>query len=259
MQTKEIALLADKLFEAEKTRLPITPLSEGCPSPDAEDAYRIQLFNEERLLAAGRRISGKKIGLTSPGIQEQFGVHEPDYGHLFDFMDCADGNIPSGGLLQPRIEGEIAFILKENLCGGKVTAEEVRRATLYVSPAFEVVDSRILGWKIKLPDTIADNASSGRYVRGASRVKPEDIDLAAVNMKLYKNGNPAGEGTGRAVLGDPAAAVAWLANRLWDYRVELKAGEIILSGAFFGAIPAVKGDVFVAEFSSLGKVEARFV
>jgi 2-keto-4-pentenoate hydratase len=259
MESRQIVLLADKLFEAEKNRVPIAPLTEEYPRLDADDAYRIQLLNVERLLAAGRRICGKKIGLTSPGIQEQFGVREPDYGHLFDFMDCANGEVPFGELVQPRIEGELAFVLKESLSGGKVTAEEVRRATDYVVAAFEVVDSRIRGWKIKLPDTIADNASSGRFVRGDSRIRPGDIDLASVSMRLYKNGKPAGEGTSAAVLGDPAAALAWLANRLWDYRVELKAGEIILSGAFFGALPAARGDVFVAEYSSFGKVEARFV
>jgi 2-keto-4-pentenoate hydratase len=259
METQKLILLADRLFEAEKNRRPIAPLSEEYPRLSADEAYRIQLLNVERLLAAGRRICGKKIGLTSPGIQEQFGVHEPDYGHLFDFMDCPGGEVPFDELVQPRIEAELAFVLKKDLSGGKVTAEEVRGAADYVSAAFEVVDSRILGWKIKLPDTIADNASSGRYVRGASRIRPRDIDLSCVRMKLYKNGKPAGEGVSAAVLGDPAAAVAWLANRLWDYRVELKAGEIILSGAFFGALPAARGDVFTAEYSSFGKVEARFV
>ncbi|MDR1932743.1 MAG: 2-keto-4-pentenoate hydratase [Spirochaetales bacterium] len=259
MDEEKIRSFADELFEAEKNRTPVPPLTERCPSLSVDDAYRIQLVNVQRLSLAGCRISGKKIGLTSRGIQEQFGVHEPDYGHLFDFMDCKNGEVPAGALTQPKIEGEIAFVLKDSLSGGKVTADDVRRATDYVSAAFEVVDSRVMDWKIKLPDTIADNASSGRYTLGSARIRIRDVDLSSVTMKLFKNGNPAGEGSGAAVLGDPAGAVAWLANRLWDYRVQLKAGEIILSGAFFGAVSAARGDVFVAEYSSFGKVEARFV
>jgi 2-keto-4-pentenoate hydratase len=259
METEKTDFFADQLFEAEKSRTPVPPLTEQYPALSAEEAYEIQLANVQRLQKAGYRITGKKIGLTSRGIQQQFGVHEPDYGHLFNFMDCPNGEICADRLVQPKIEAEIAFILKEDLSGGKLTADDVRRATDYVSAAFEIVDSRIRDWKIKLPDTVADNASSGRYVLGSSRIRLRDIDLASVSVKLWKNGSPAGEGIGSAVLGDPAAAVAWLANRLWDYRVQLKTGEVILSGAFFGAIPAAKGDVFLAEYSSFGKVEARFV
>jgi 2-keto-4-pentenoate hydratase len=259
MDTERIRFFANQLFEAEKSRNPVLPLTEQYPALAIDEAYEIQLENVHRLQKAGREITGKKIGLTSRGIQEQFGVHEPDYGHLFDFMDCSNGEVYADSLVQPKIEAEIAFILKADLYGGKLTADDVRRATDYVSAAFEIVDSRIRDWKIKLPDTVADNASSGRYVLGSSRIRIRDIDLPAVSVKLRKNGGPAGEGAGSAVLGDPAAAVAWLANRLWDYRVQLKAGEVILSGAFFGAVPAVRGDVFLAEYSSFGKVEARFV
>jgi 2-keto-4-pentenoate hydratase len=258
MEPGKVSFFANQLFEAGKNRDPVLPLTEQYPALSADEAYEIQLVNVRRFQKAGYRITGKKIGLTSRGIQQQFGVHEPDYGHLFNFMDCPNGEIRADCLIQPKIEAEIAFVLKEDLFGGKLTADDVRRATDYVSAAFEVVDSRIRDWKIKLPDTVADNASSGRYVLGGSRIRIRDIDLCAVRVQLWKNGNPAGEGTGAAVLGDPPAAVAWLANRLWDYRVQLKAGEVILSGAFFAAIPAAKGDTFLAEYSSFGKLEARF-
>jgi 2-keto-4-pentenoate hydratase len=128
-----------------------------------------------------------------------------------------------------------------------------------VVAAFEIVDSRIADWKIKLPDTVADNASSGRYILGTKKLKLSEVDLPRVSMKLYKNGEPAGEGTGAAVLGDPCISVAWLANRLWTYGVTLQAGEVILSGAFSAAPLAAKGDTFVAEYSSFGKIEASFV
>jgi 2-keto-4-pentenoate hydratase len=260
MDEKRIAAYAEQLFNAERNRKAIPPLTDQDPSLTIDDAYQIQLANIKRVLEMGHTVSGKKIGLTSPGIQKQMGVNEPDYGHLFTAMDCKDGAINTAALLQPKIEGEIAFVLKKDLTGGKVTREDVLEATDYVSAAFEIVDSRVADWKIKLVDTVSDNASSGRYVLGSKRLKLSEVDLPAVSMKLYKNGGQlVGEGTGAAVLGDPCVAVAWLANRLWTYGVILKAGEVILSGAFSAAPPAVKGDAFAADFSSFGRVEARFI
>ncbi|MDR1278421.1 MAG: 2-keto-4-pentenoate hydratase [Treponema sp.] len=260
MDEKRIAAYAEQLFNAERNRRAIPPLTEQDPSLTIDDAYQIQLANVRRVLDMGHTVSGKKIGLTSPGIQQQMGVNEPDYGHLFAAMDCKDGSIPAADLLQPKIEGEIAFVLKADLAGGRVSREDVLAATDYVAAAFEIVDSRVADWKIKLVDTVSDNASSGRYVLGAARLKLSAVDLPAVSMKLYKNGGElVGEGTGEAVLGDPCVSVAWLANRLWTYGVTLKAGEVILSGAFSAAPPAKKGDSFRAEFSSFGAVEAQFV
>jgi 2-keto-4-pentenoate hydratase len=261
MDAGKIADFADKLFEAEKTRKSIPPLTNEDPSITIDDAYQIQLKNVNRVVHMGHVVSGKKIGLTSEGIQKQFGVSEPDYGHLFAAMDCSkDGKVDTSALLQPKIEGEIAFILKKNLSGGKVTREEVIEATDYVCGAFEIVDSRIADWKIKLPDTISDNASSGRYVLGTKKLSLSEVDLPAVTMKLWKNGGElVGEGTGAAVLGDPCISVAWLANRLWGYGVVLKAGEVILSGAFSAAPLAKKGDRFRADYSSFGSVEAEFI
>jgi 2-keto-4-pentenoate hydratase len=260
MDAGKIAALAAQLFDAERNRKAISPLTDQEPSLTIDDAYQIQLTNIKRVLEMGHVVSGKKIGLTSPGIQKQMGVSEPDYGHLFAAMDCKDGKVNTGALLQPKIEGELAFILKEDLAGGKVTREDVLRATDYVVAAFEIVDSRVADWKIKLVDTVSDNASSGRYVLGSNKLKLSEVDLPSVTMKLYKNsGELVGEGTGAAVLGDPCISVAWLANRLWSYGVTLKAGEVILSGAFSAAPLAAKGDTFTAEYSSFGKVQAEFV
>lgn len=250
---------ADMLYEAERDRKAVSPLTEQEASLTVDDAYAIQLANVERVIAEGHVISGKKIGLTSPGIQQQLGVNEPDYGHLFEAMNCRDGNVPTDRLMQPKIEAELAFVLKKDLEGGGVTAADVREATDYVMAAFEIVDSRIADWKIKLVDTIADNASSGRYVLGEKKLSLDEIQPAGVTMKLYKNGNLISEGRGDAVLGDPCLSVAWLANRLWEYNVTLGRGEVILSGAFTAAPLAVKGDAFEAVFSSFGSVRARFV
>jgi 2-keto-4-pentenoate hydratase len=259
MAGEKIAAYAEKLFVSEQNRKAISPLTEQDPSLTIDDAYAIQLVNVERVVKMGLVISGKKIGLTSEGIQKQMGVNEPDYGHLFAAMDCKDGKVPIDQLIAAKIEGEIAFVLKADLSGGKVSREDVIAATDYVVAAFEIVDSRVADWKIKLVDTVSDNASSGRYVLGSKKLRLSEVDLPSVSMKLYKNGTLAGEGTGAAVLGDPCVSVAWLANRLWSYGVTLKAGEVILSGAFSAAPPAVKGDSFTAEFFTLGKVEAQFV
>lgn len=260
MPKANITAFAQALYQAETTCKAIAPLTSQDASLTVDDAYAIQLENVDRVLKLGHTISGKKIGLTSEGIQKQMGVNEPDYGHLFAAMDCKDGKIPADRMMQPKIEGEIAFILKADLAGGKVTAADVREATDYVVAAFEIVDSRIADWKIQLVDTISDNASSGRYVLGEKKVKLQDVDLPAVPMTMTKNGGEVvGTGTGAAVLGDPCEAVAWLANRLYSYGVTLKKGEVILSGAFAAAPPAQKGDTFVADFGPLGTVSASFV
>lgn len=258
-QKELIADCANRLYQAEHTRTPIAPLTQEHPELTADDAYAIQLVNVNRLLAQGARISGKKIGLTSPGMQKLLGVNEPDYGHLFTFMDCA-GDVPIDQLMQPKIEAEIAFILGSDLPDRDVTAEDVLLATEFVCAAFEIVDSRVADWKIKLADTISDNASSGRYVLGSKRISPTGIDLKAVTMSTEQAGKGiVSEGIGSAVMGDPAVSVAWLANCMRRYGVSLKKGEVVLSGAFAAALPAAKGDVYTATFSSLGIVTARFL
>ena len=298
MDTGKIEKYAQELFEAERARRTVTPISERDPSFGVDDAYAVQMANIKRALAMGHKISGKKIGLTSPGIQRQLGVNEPDYGHLFCAMDCGgDGRIDTGALIQPKIEAEIAFILKKDLRGGNVGVTDVINATDYVVAAFEIVDSRIADWRLTLQDTVADNASSGRYILGGAKIAIGAINLPSVAMKLYKitggggnsgggnggGGNGAGkngaskgngggcvsgngykmelvaEGLGSAVMGNPIISVAWLANKLWRYGVALQAGEVVLSGAFSAAPAAKKGDVFKAAFDGIGGVEARFV
>lgn len=259
MDQKKLETYANLLYDSEKTREPIPPLTETDGELTVDDAYHIQLCNVERAVREGQIISGKKIGLTSPGIQKQLGVNEPDYGHLFQSMDCKNGEVKTDHFLQPKIEAEVAFILKEDLSGGNVTPEDVVRATDYVVGAFEIVDSRVADWKIKLADTISDNASSGCYVLGNKKIPAAAIDLSKETMKLYKNGELVKEGDGAAVLGNPCNAVAWLANRLNDYGVGLKKGEVILSGAFSAAPEAAKGDLFEVDFSALGRVSAKFV
>jgi 2-keto-4-pentenoate hydratase len=259
METARLQGYAGLLYQAERNRRPIAPLTEQDSSITVEDAYRIQAENVKTVLSMGHVISGKKLGLTSPGIQKQMGVDQPDYGHLYAAMERRDRKINTSELIQPKIEGEIAFILKEDLTGDAITREDVIRATDYVVAAFEIVDSRIANWNIKLVDTIADNASSGRYVLGAVGVAPSEVDLPKVAMRFFKNQELIEEGLGEAVMGDPGLAVAWLANRLRTYGVSLKAGEVVLSGAFTAAAPASRGDRFRAEFSGLGTVEAWFV
>lgn len=259
MNSSEIKAAAEQLFTALRTRIPIFPLTYTSPEISVEDAYAIQLLNVSERLQNGEAISGKKIGLTSTGIQKQLGVSEPDYGHLFSSM-CYERDVPADTLLQPKIEAEIAFVLDEDLTGGNVTAEDVRRATRYIVPAFEIVDSRIADWRIKLPDTIADNASSGCYVLGQTHTPIGELDLSKITMKMFKNsGELIGEGEGSAVMGDPCVSVAWLANCLYRYGVILKKDEVILSGAFSAAPSAINGDFFRAEFSVLGEVEAKFI
>lgn len=260
MDSAVIKTCADLLYNAEHSCRAVEPLTGMYLGLTVDDAYRIQLANVERVVEEGHRVSGKKIGLTSPGIQKQMGVDEPDYGHLFAAMDCADGETKTDTMILPKIEAELAFVLKKDLTGGAVTPQDVRDATDYVVGAFEVVDSRIADWRIKLADTISDNASSGRYILGREKVQVGDMDLAAIGMTFYKNGDQIDAGSGAAVLGDPCMAVAWLSNRLYRYGVALKAGEVILSGAFTAAPPAQKGDIFEARFTApFGTVEARFI
>jgi len=259
MKDRFLQELADKLYLAERDRVAIPPLTEFSKALTLDDAYAIQLKNIDRVTAMGYKISGKKIGLTSPGIQQQLGVNEPDFGHLFASMDCREGKIDTTQLIAPKIEAELAFVLGDNLTGGNVSAMDVRKATKYVVGAFEIVDSRVADWKIKLADTVADNASSGRYILGKKRLKVDAVELPSEHMILYKNGEKVQEGIGANVMGDPCVAVAWLANCLWGFGVPFKKGEVILSGAFSAAPAAVKGDVFRVEFKSFGTIDAEFV
>jgi 2-keto-4-pentenoate hydratase len=238
--------------------LPVPPLTSSY-SLTAEDAYAVQLINVQRRLAAGARLIGHKIGLTSEAMQTMLGVAEPDYGHLFaDTIHPSGGQLSMGLFLQPRVEIEIAFVLRDRLTGPGVTAADVLRCTDYVSPSLEVVDSRIADWKITLVDTVADNASCGAVVLGADRRSVTDLDLAAVEGSLWCNGELREVGLGGAVLGNPAIAVAWLANKLAEFGTTLEPGHLVMPGSCTRMIPVAAGDHVRAEFAGLGHVEIEF-
>lgn len=251
---------AEKLSQAERHRKGIPPLTENDPDLTLQEAYNVQLYGIQRKTLDGQSIVGKKIGLTSVAMQQMLGVNEPDYGHLLDGMVVENrGEISLGKVMQPKVEGEIAFVLKKDLVGPKVTTLDVLQATDYVVPALEIVDSRIKDWKIKLADTIADNASSGLYVLGGKPARVYQHDLKQLGMALYQNGKLANTGVGSAALGDPAYCVAWLANKLSEFDISLKAGEVILSGALSAAVEAKAGDHFQARFANIGEVSVRFI
>jgi 2-keto-4-pentenoate hydratase len=251
--------LAEALHGAQERRATIDPLTDADLELSVTDAYRVQQLNVRRRLGVGRRVQGYKIGLTSRAMQEQFGVHEPDYGTLLDDMFVPDGgSIPAGRLIQPLAEAEIAFELGTDLEGPGLSARDVLAATRAIRPALEVIDSRIVDWRCRLPDTIADNASSGLVVLGAASPPRDEHELRLLGMVLEHNRTTAATAAGASVQGGPAACVAWLANVLAAYGTTLRAGHVVLSGALHRAIPAGAGDVFRASFAHLGPVEVSF-
>ncbi len=259
MDESRMKILAEALWKAEQTRQPIGPITETDPGITVDEAYRIQLRVMDMKKSAGQVVVGKKIGLTSLAMQAMLGVKEPDYGHILNSMVVMEGEkISIADLIAPRIEGEIAFVLKEDLKGPGVTLTDVLRSSEGVIPALEIIDSRIKDWKIKLQDTVADNASSARIILGGILTPPSAIDLRTVGMVMEKNGEVLATAAGAAVLGHPAQAIAWLANKLSAYGIALKKGEVILSGALTGAAPVAAGDCFRANFGALGDVKTKF-
>jgi 2-oxopent-4-enoate/cis-2-oxohex-4-enoate hydratase len=250
----------EQLYRALRGRHTVAPLIAQDPSLSIDDAYAISLDFLSRRLADGERVVGKKIGVTSKAVQDMLGVHQPDFGFLTDAMLVeGDIDVAAHRLIQPRAEAEIAFFLAEPLRGPGVTAEQVIAATAAIAPCFEIVDSRITDWKIGIVDTVADNASCGVFVLGAARADPCAHDLPALRVTVTKNGAPLSEGVGAAVQGNPAQAVAWLANTLGQYGVTLDAGDIILSGSMVPLAPAVAGDVFEMHLAGIGGCTARFL
>ena len=259
MQVEILEVLGDALFEAWRTRQPVAPLSEAHPDMTIDEAYVVQQRMIARRLEAGPRVVGKKIGLTSRVVQNMLGVDQPDFGYLLSDMVCSDGDaIPASCLIAPKIEGEIAFVLKRSLCGPGVSTADVLRATDFVVPCFEVVDSRIRDWKIRIQDTVADNASAGMFVLGGTAADPRHLDLALCGMVLEKNGEIVATGAGAAALGSPVNSVAWLANRLGQLGIALEAGEVILSGSLAAMLPARAGDSFRCSIGGIGSVSTRF-
>lgn len=252
--------LGDELYQAMLNREAISPLTERGFDISVDDAYHISLRLLERRLAAGEKIIGKKIGVTSKAVQNMLGVHQPDFGYLTDAMVFNSGEaVPiSQRLMQPKAEGEIAFILKKNLIGPGVTNADVLAATECVMPCFEIVDSRIRDWKIKIQDTVADNASCGLFVLGDQAVSPRQVDLVTCGMVVEKNGHIISTGAGAAALGSPVNCVAWLANTLGRFGIALKAGEVILSGSLVPLEPVKAGDVMRVDIGGIGSASVRF-
>ena len=253
------AELAAVLADAERTRVPITPLTAAHPDIDVVDAYEIQLINIRARLDDGARVIGHKVGLSSEAMQKMMGVDEPDYGHLLADMEVfEDVPVDTARFLYPRVEVEVGFILADDLPGAGCTEDDVLAATAAYVPSIELIDTRIRDWKIALCDTIADNASSAGWVLGPQRVSPKDIDIKTIDAVLTRNGEVVAEGRSDAVLGNPVTAVAWLARKVDSFGVRLKAGDIVLPGSCTRAIDARPGDNFVADFAGLGSVRLSF-
>jgi 2-oxopent-4-enoate/cis-2-oxohex-4-enoate hydratase len=260
MNPELITTLGDELYDALVNCRVVDPLTTRHPEITIEDAYGIQQRLNARRVAAGETVIGKKIGVTSKAVMNMLGVYQPDFGLLTDGMVYNEGQaIPASTLIQPKAEGEIAFILKKDLTGPGVSAADVIAATEGVMACFEIVDSRISDWKIKIQDTVADNASCGVFVLGDRVVSPLDVDLNTCGMVLEKNGEIVATGAGAAALGAPANAVAWLANTLGALGIPLKAGEVILSGSLAIMVPVKAGDSLRVTIGGIGGCSVRFV
>jgi 2-oxopent-4-enoate hydratase len=256
----QIASLADSLYEARTQKKACDSLTSRVPELTIRDAYTISEINlKRRMEQENARLIGKKIGLTSRAVQRQLGVNEPDFGYLTSDMNAPLGETVSlAGLLYPKVEGETAFVLKKDLTGPGVTVADVIRATDFVLPCIEIIDSRVKDWKIKIQDTVADNASSALFVLGTEPKRLRESDLRLAGMALRINGEVLSTGSGAACLDHPCLAVAWLANKMGEFGVSLKAGDVILSGAFGPVVPVTQNCQVEVEISGLGRVGCHF-
>jgi 2-keto-4-pentenoate hydratase len=254
--------LAERLDAAWRSGVPIAPISDSDGVTDAATAYAIQTAWTRMRLARGERIAGRKIGLTAKAIQQQLGVSEPDYGALWQssFYPAKDGKveIAARDFLQPRLEGEVAFLIGKPLQGPGLTAADVLAATEACALGVEIVASRIADWKIKLADTIADNASYGGFTHGPWDKRLREADLAALELRIEHNGAPAGQGLASAVLGNPAVSTAWLVNKLGELGVGLAPGDVVISGAVTKMLPIKAGDRFVVSLTSQPALAVSF-
>lgn len=260
LDTRLIHQYGDDLYQALINRTTIAPLTEQSPDITIDDAYQIQLRMIQRRLDAGETVIGKKIGVTSKVVMDMLGVHQPDFGQLLSGMVFNEGEpVDTKTLIAPKAEAEVAFVLNKDLCGPGVTAADVLRATDFVMPCFEIVDSRIANWKIKIQDTVADNASCGVLTLAGTRRSPRDLDLALAGMVVEKNGEIVSTSAGAAVQGSPVNAVAWLANTLGRLGIPLKAGEVILSGSQSPMYVVQPGDYFRCSVGGMGSTSVRFI
>lgn len=260
MEAKLIEQLGDSLFEALRANTVIDPISDKYPEMTIEHAYQVQKRMTDRRVADGETIVGKKIGVTSRAVMNMLGVYQPDFGYMTDRMIVNEGEtIAMSRMIQPKAEGEIAFLLKKDLMGPGLTNADILAATEAVIPCFEIVDSRIRDWKIKIQDTVADNASCGVFVLGDQLVDIADLDLALAGMVLEKNGEIVVTGAGAATMAHPVNAMVWLANMLGSLGIALKAGDIVLSGAMGAMVPVARGDNLRMTIGGIGGCSVRFV
>ncbi|MDN0076597.1 2-keto-4-pentenoate hydratase [Crenobacter sp. SG2303] len=251
---------AASLAEARRNRQPCARISETFNISSLQDAYAVQEINTRDALVAGRRLTGRKIGLTSKAVQQQLGVDQPDFGMLFADMEVLDGGeIDCVRLIQPKAEGEIAFVLGRDLPNPDTSLNELLLAVEYLLPALEIVDSAIADWNITLVDTVADNASSALYVLGKQPTRLSGLDLSLEGMLLQKNSAQAAIGVGAACLGNPLDACLWLARAMAAYGRPLQAGDVLLSGALGPMTPVVAGDRLHLRLTRLGEVSCRFI
>jgi 2-keto-4-pentenoate hydratase len=254
-----IKSVANQLWSARQAGHPCAPVRDLLAEGGIDTAYAVQETNTARSLADGRRLVGRKIGLTSPAVQKQLGVDQPDYGMLFADMAMADGlEIPAAGLIAPKAEAEVAFILEHDIDTDQPTAADLMRAIAYAVAAIEIVDSRIADWDIRLLDTIADDASSALYVLGNQPKRLTDVDLLGCAMVMERGGEPVSKGIGSACLGHPLNATLWLARVMAKVGRPLRAGDTILSGALGPMVAVSPGDRIEARIDGLGSVRAVF-
>jgi len=260
MTQGKLAEIANILNVARVSSKACAPVRTMFELDDIDSAYAVQTLNVNRALAEGRRISGRKIGLTSEAVQTQLGVDRPDFGVLFTDMCFATGlDVPIGHMIAPRAEAEVALVLGEDLSDGPFSVIDIINATDYALPAIEIVDSRVADWDISILDTIADNASCGAYVVGTRPVPLTGVDLASVEMTMGLDGAPASKGSGSACLGNPLHAAVWLADVVDRLGSPLRAGECVMTGALGPMFSVSPGQTVSAKISGLGSVSARFV
>jgi 2-keto-4-pentenoate hydratase len=255
VEPADIEAVASALRGAEEAGAPIGPVRHLLPGATIETAYAVQEANVRAWVEAGRRVVGRKVGLTSEAVQRQLGVDQPDFGTLFaDMVLASSETLPASAVLQPRVEAEVALVLGRDLLEPDTTVAELIAAVDHLLPAIEVVGSRIAGWDIEIVDTIADNGSSGALVLGTRPVRPGDVELAEVAMRLAVDATVVSTGRGDACLGHPYVAAVWLAREVARRGAPLRAGDVVLTGALGPMVPLVPGTTVEATLDGLGTV-----
>lgn len=259
MNETSLEQAADRIWKVYQDHNPCNPVRDLIGEADLQQAYAVQQLNTQKWLAMGRRVVGRKIGLTSEAVQKQLGVDQPDYGMLFDHMQVAEGGqIPWNEVHQPKVEMEVAFVLNQALDQANITEAQLVAAIDHAVAAMEIVGSRIEGWNIRITDTVADNASSSHFVLGKERKTLDQVDLVNCRMKMTKRGEVVSEGMGKACLGSPVYAALWLAQTMSDLGRPLQAGDIILAGALGPMCAVQPGDSFEGTIDGFGGVSVSF-